>query len=253
MEANPEPSCTLFVPNPTTKRATRVKWSMKPSKDSQERILAYGCQKSLVVRDLNDWTKNKVFSNQVIDKVTCVKYSPNGNYIAFGDEKGKLRVIGWSSAQGDFITSYERDGLLNGEISDISWVDDCKKIVVVGSGTIRAAAINIELNNKAGDLIGHNGSLLTCDIRPKPYKCIVSGEDKEIQVYQGVPLKHEKSLQKVHSGFVTKMAFNPWDNASSFMTISQDKSIKFYSTDSFEVLLEKTGLHNMGINDLCFT
>jgi hypothetical protein len=51
-----------------------------------------------VVRDLNDWTKNKVFSNQVIDKVTAVKYSPNGNYIAFGDEKGKLRVIGWSSA-----------------------------------------------------------------------------------------------------------------------------------------------------------
>jgi len=99
MEANPEPTCTLFVPNPTTKRATRVKWSMKPSKDSQERILAYGCLKSLVIRDLNDWTKNKVFSNQVIDKVTAVKYSPNGNYIAFGDEKGKLRVIGWSSAE----------------------------------------------------------------------------------------------------------------------------------------------------------
>jgi hypothetical protein len=67
--------------------------------------------------------------------------------------------------------------------------------VAVGAGGKRAAAINIEMNNSAGELIGHNATLLCCSVKnPKPYKLIASGEDKEIQIYKGVPFKHEKSI-----------------------------------------------------------
>jgi hypothetical protein len=35
-----------------------------------------------------------------------VKYSNNGNFLAVGDEKGGIKVIGWSSAQNNFVVQY---------------------------------------------------------------------------------------------------------------------------------------------------
>ena len=109
------------------------------------------------------------------------------------------------------------------------------------------------MKNSAGDLVGHNATLLCCSVKnPKPYKLIVSGEDKEIQIYKGVPFKLEKSIQKVHTGFVTNCGYTPWDAGARFLTISQDKSLKVYDGESFETLCEKAGLHSMGINDFAF-
>ncbi|MDP4679238.1 MAG: hypothetical protein NWS46_02605, partial [Cyclobacteriaceae bacterium] len=84
----------IFSPNPTAKRANRVRWCLNPS----EKVIAYGSQKNLVLRNVNEPGKSKVYNMQVINNVTCVKYSNNGNYIAFGDEKGGVKVIGWSNA-----------------------------------------------------------------------------------------------------------------------------------------------------------
>lgn len=54
-----------------------------------------------------------------------MKFSHNGNYIAYGDEKGGVRVIGWSDAQNNFITKYENESLLGGSpVNDIAWTDD---------------------------------------------------------------------------------------------------------------------------------
>lgn len=36
------------------------------------------------------------------------------------------------------------------------------------------------------------------------------------------------------------------------MTISQDKSLKLFDSESFECVAEKAGLHGMGINDFVF-
>ena len=53
MEAHPETFtlAAIYPPNPITKRAFRVKWSMKPSTEGQQ-IVAYGSGKNLVIRDL---------------------------------------------------------------------------------------------------------------------------------------------------------------------------------------------------------
>jgi len=47
----------LFPPNPSTKRAMRVKWSLHPQGDK----LAYATQKQLIVRDLADPKQSKIF------------------------------------------------------------------------------------------------------------------------------------------------------------------------------------------------
>ena len=82
----------IFAGNPLTKRAMRVKWSLKPN----ESIVAFGSQKNLIIKDLENPLASKIFNNQVLNNVTAVKYSNNGNYLAFGDEKGNIKIIGWS-------------------------------------------------------------------------------------------------------------------------------------------------------------
>jgi len=176
--------------------------------------------------------------------------------VALGDDKGFLRVVGWSQAENNFTVKYESAAAaIAGAVSDLSWTDDNQKIVVVGAGTKRAAVINIETKANAGDIqVGHSQTLLTCAVKtPKPYQVVAGGEDKEVHAYKGVPFKHEKSIQKMHTGFVTKVAFNPWDQGASFFSVSQDKTFKAYDSSSYEVTLEKTGLHSMGIQDLAFS
>jgi len=80
----------------------------------------------------------------------------------------------------------------------------------------------------------------------------VTGEDKEIQAYKGPPFKLEKSIQKIHAGFVTQIAFIPGDDAH-FVTVSADKTLKVHDTETYETVIEHAGLHSMGINDFVFT
>ena len=77
----------------------------------------------------------------------------------------------------------------------MAWSDDNKKIVAVGAGNKRGAAFNVDGGNKAGDITGHNGTLLSVAISPsKPSFCVMGGEDMEVQVHKGPPYKNEKSL-----------------------------------------------------------
>jgi WD40 repeat protein len=138
-------------------------------------------------------------------------------------------------------------------VNDLAWTDDSKKIMAVGAGQQRAMAINLDTKSKAGDLICHSATLLTCDIKnPKPYKAIVSGEDKEVQFYAGVPFKHAKSVKTPHSGFVTKCAFNPWDEGATFITVSADKTLNVFNSETYEKTMQKEGLHTMGVTDMDF-
>lgn len=126
----------LLAPNPITKRARRTQWHMKPSADGSERIVAYGVLKNLIIRDLNDWKKTKIYNNQVQSNVTCAKYSHDGQYIAYGDEAGGVRIIEWSAEKNEFVTKLDKStGLLAAPVSDIAWTNDSpNKIVVVGGG-----------------------------------------------------------------------------------------------------------------------
>lgn len=125
----------ILPPNPNGKRAQRIKWCIKPQKpDSNEKLIAYGSQKNLVMRDLNDPKKTLIYSSFIEGNVSAAKWSNNGYYIAFGDDKSGFKVIGWSNAENDWIVKYENSNLINGVINDISWSEDNKKLVVVGTG-----------------------------------------------------------------------------------------------------------------------
>lgn len=60
-------------------------------------------------------------------------------------------------------------------------------------------------------------------------------------------------MQKLHGGFITKIDFTNWDDGQHFITVSQDKAIKVHNFESRELIVEKAGIHSMGINDFCQT
>lgn len=65
-------------------------------------------------------------------------------------------------------------------------------------------------------------------------------------------MNSEKSLAKVHAGFIQKLAFTPMDDGKHFLTVSADKSIKIHNSDTYECVLDQQGVHTMGINDFSF-
>ena len=163
MEA-PLAAVGVFPPHPKGTRAKRVKWCMKPSADGSERVLAYGAGQNLVIRDLNDPSKTRIFNEGILNAVTAVAYSPNGYQIAFGDDKGAVKVGGWN-ADGAFAASFS-ETLLAGPVNDLKFSDDSKKLIAVGGGGQRAKTINLESKGKWGDIAaGHNATLLTCDMK----------------------------------------------------------------------------------------
>jgi hypothetical protein len=67
-----------------------------------------------VIRNLNEPLKSVVYTDY-LNKVTSVKYAPNGNYISSGDEKGKLKIFSYNPESNEFIVKKEHQ-LLNGAI-----------------------------------------------------------------------------------------------------------------------------------------
>ena len=154
------------------------------------------------------------------------------------------------------MIKHSEDGILDGAIMDIAWSEDNKKIVIVGAGNRRGAAINVDGGGKGGDITGHNGTLLTVDIsKTKPSYCVLSGEDLEVQIHKGPVYKIEKSIQKIHEKFVNKMLFAPWaaaDGSAQFLTASGDKSVKMTTLGTNTTDMHQKDMHTMGINDMIF-
>lgn len=72
-------------------------------------------------------------------------------------------------------------------------------------------------------------------------------------MYKGPPFKvAEKSISAAHTGFINKIGYTPWDQCGHFVTISADKFIKVYSTETSELVFEQEKCHAMGINDMAF-
>lgn len=130
---------------------------------------------NVVLRDLKNPHKSVIYTDY-LNKVTSVKYSPNGNYVASGDEKGKIKVFSYNEASNDFIVKKEYS-LLTGAVQQITWTDDSQRLAGVGEGKdIFAKAVIADSGSKLGDLFGPTKNILTVDIKKKPYRLAMAGE-----------------------------------------------------------------------------
>lgn len=84
---------SLFPPNPPTERAMPAKIDI--SKDGSR--ICYGSGKCVVVREAKMGGSAEVYKEHQ-GTVAVARFSPNGQWIASGDNKGKMRV--WASKAG---------------------------------------------------------------------------------------------------------------------------------------------------------
>ena len=111
-----------------------------------------------------------------------------------------------------------------------------------------AKAILADSGSKLGDIFGPSKTVTTLTVKPKPYRLILGGENNDLHVFDGVPFKPVKTVQ-AHTNFVNKVAFSPKDGGKRFLSVSSDKSIVLYDSETFEELHRIDKAHNKGIID----
>lgn len=169
----------LYPPNPDTFRGQRTQLSVSPD----ETFLAYCVQHSVILRNLKEPTKSFVYSD-FLDKVTAVKYAPNGNLIATGDCKGRVKVWSFNTESREVFVKKEHQ-ITQHPIMDIAWTDDSSRFVAVGQGQgVYSKAVNAETGSGVGEAIAASKTLYSVDIKKKPYKLAAGGENFHVFTQQ---------------------------------------------------------------------
>ena len=91
-----------------------------------------------------------------------------------------------------------------GEIRDLAWDGESKRIVVGGEGRQNyAAAFLWDSGSKCGDFTGLGKTVTSVDLKSgRPFRAICGSDDATAVFYNGVPYKFNKSLKVSASNFM---------------------------------------------------
>ena len=178
---------------------------MSLSGSQDEALIAYPCQNNVVIRNAKNLNDSYVFTD-FQSKVTAVKFAPNSKVVAAGDDKGRVKIFEYNADSKEVFVKKEHN-MIPGAVQTISWTDDSVRIFAAGEGKDSfAKAVIAESGSKLGDIFGPTRPVISSDLKQKPYRLVMGGEDYQIYVFDGVPFKHVKTIQ-AHSNFVNKIAF----------------------------------------------
>ena len=219
--------CRTIPPAPATKRG------FSTPLHSWQRRLVYCAGTSVFLTSLDDLAECQVYRDHLAP-TTCAKFSPNGAFVASGDEAGHLNI--WLCTGPDLNTRLSTD-LFSGSIKDLAWSEDNQRLVAVGSGLqCYGKVIMTDTGNNLGEIGGHSRTLLTCDFRPvRPFRIVTAGEDFLVNVFNGPPFRLSKSHQH-HSNYVNCARFSP--DGQRILTVSSDRKVLILAADSGDLMQE---------------
>jgi len=214
-------------------------------------FLFYGVGKVVVQRSLADFSVSRLFTEHKA-KVNVARVSPNGALVASGDDEGN--VIIWEIIEavwGKVKTTIP----INGNVLDIDWSDDSKKIVAVGAGEPnKAKVVTIDSGNTIGKIEGHSKPILSVSHRQqRPYKIATGAEDLLVNWYEGPPFKYVKALASEHIRYPNCVRFSP--DGKYLATVGADSKIFVFDGASGEKLkaLEDKDGHKAAIYSFCWS
>lgn len=203
---------------------------------------AYCNGRSIIIRDL----KNPAIATEFTAHpyaTTVARFSPSGFYMASGDERGFVRVFDPSHPDQMIKSEFQ---ILSGEIHDLAWDSESKRIVAVGNGKDRFGhAFTFDSGNSIGEISGHNKAALTVAIRPvRPFRAATGSEDMTMNFYTAVPFKFSHSNTD-HSRFVTCVQFS--FDGKYLLSASTDGKWQCYDGATGEKTYEVANAHRGGI------
>jgi WD repeat-containing protein 1 (actin-interacting protein 1) len=184
--------------------------------------VAYASGRVAVVRSTTRPLECSVFTLHA-NPVTCVRFAPDGQHVASGDEGGCVRY--WDRST--YKQTMEAQ-VMSGPVRDIAFAPDAKHILVTGESRGGfALAVKVPSGGTAGTCLGHTKRVVACDISSKKPSLVATGsEDMSVGIFKGPPIREidVPSYLKHHSAFVNDVRFSPDGNflaiASSDRTVS---------------------------------
>lgn len=193
-------------------------------------LLAYCNSKHIFIRSLDNLDQVELFSEHKCN-VCVAKFSPNGEWIASGDAKG--RVFIWAVKSQLIKIEIE----VNKRVIDIAWSEDGQRIVAVGQGKDTFAKVFMwNSGNTVGEISGHTKYILSVDYKPtRPFRIVTGSEDQAVHFYTGPPFKLD-SKKHGHSRYPNCVAFSK--SGEHFISVGGDKKIILYDGKTGEQIKE---------------
>mmetsp|Transcript_49214 Transcript_49214/g.73180 ORF Transcript_49214/g.73180 Transcript_49214/m.73180 type:complete len:622 (+) Transcript_49214:79-1944(+) len=210
-------------PLPVTERGRPTKIYVHKDGDT----VIYANKTAVIARSLSDPSKIPTVYTQHRAKVTVAKFSPNGNYVASGDESGKVRI--WAYTHEEHLLKKEVSTVGRG-VRDVDWDGEGKRVVACGDGDKKAIAFSWDSGSELGKMTGM--STPACGVafkNERPYRIVVGCEDKKAYFFSGPPFK-PAGIKREHKNMITSVAFSP--DGSKFITVGSDKTGHFYDGKS---------------------
>jgi WD40 repeat protein len=112
-----------------------------------------------------------------------------------------------------------------GEIKDLDWDNESKKIVAVGDGSGQLAKVFVwDTGNSVGEMVGHNKRVISVSYRPtRPFRIFTASEDMSTIFYAGPPFRLDHS-NRCHTNFVNCVRFSPDGNHA--VSVGADKKVR---------------------------
>lgn len=235
----------MLAPNPSTTRGAPTVLGVHP----KEPKIIYCSGKLVVVRDLEDPRKTFVYKGHN-EPTTVAKFSPSGFWVASGDVSGKVRV--WSYDNPEHTLKIEVP-VFAGEIKDLSWDPDSRRIVAVGDGRALMARVFMwDTGNSLGEIVGHQKRILSVDYKPtRPYRIMTASEDFNVCVFEGPPFKFKQNNNNIHSNFVNCVRYSP--NGELAVSVGSDKLMCLYDGKTGDLVDKFPPAHQASIYSVCWS
>ena len=135
-ESKDEPSLLnagTYAPAPGTVRGAPSNLAVSPDGT----LLAYAQGKNIVVRSVEDPASTYVFQGHK-SNTTVARFSPDGKWVASGDDSGWVRVWAWDNPSHAVKKEIK---VMGKSVNDLAWGPDNKRLGVVGDGGKRARCV----------------------------------------------------------------------------------------------------------------
>jgi WD40 repeat protein len=133
---------------------------------------------------------------------------------------------------------------LGGEVEDLAWDSESKRILATGGGQTKAKVFAWDTGSNLAEIVPHTKKVITGDIKStRPFRVAFGGEDFNVSFYSGgPPFKYTHGL-KEHSNFVNCLRYAP--DGSRFVSVSSDKTGVVYDGEAGTVVgkLDPAGMH----------
>jgi WD repeat-containing protein 1 (actin-interacting protein 1) len=140
-----------------------------------------------------------------------------------------------------------------GEVKDLSWDPESKRIVAVGDGRALMARVFMwDTGNSLGEIVGHQKRILSVDYKPsRPFRIMTASEDFNVCVFEGPPFKFKQNNNNIHSNFVNCVRYSP--NGELAVSVGSDKLMCLYDGKTGDLLDKFPEAHTASIYSVAWS